>query len=440
MEQDYRKRRKERILGKKYSSPRYSPFRYPTPKPDFPTNVRFLASVPKAFSKKRYKASKDSGYFEVPVCFSLIENYEESFDFLKRLFIVLYGESVKTIILDYKKCKRIDVDASICMDILLAEFITYYKICKRNGHKSSLKAINPINYSENSVMKVLFSIGAYANLRGINIKYEDVEPLKVLINDNTRSDVWTNSEMHQTRIVEYIKKCLTKLNRELTVEAETEIYKVLGEVMNNAEEHGTQPHRFAVGYFHDSHNEDGHFGIFNFSIFNFGKTIYETFKNNNEVNDDVIRQMELLSHDYTQKGLFKGAEFEEETLWTLYALQEGVTSKKTDKRGNGSIQYIENFFKIKGDLSKDNTSRLVILSGNTRILFDGTYGIVEKVKPESGRKYKMITFNNSNEISDQPDKNFVTFAPHFFPGTLISARILITSNNTKEQLYGAKSI
>ena len=74
--------------------------------------------------------------------------------------------------------------------------------------------------------------------------------------------------------------------------------------------------------------------------------------------------MTELSSKYTNRGWFKKAKFEEETLWTLYALQDGVTSMPK-KRGNGSIQYIENFFKLKGDMVHDNISKLVIISGNT---------------------------------------------------------------------------
>jgi hypothetical protein len=139
--------------------------------------------------------------------------------------------------------------------------------------------------------------------------------------------------------------------------------------------------------------------------------------------------MQALSAAYTKRGLLKKQDFEEETLWTLYALQEGVTSKEK-KRGNGSIQYIENFFRLKGDMQKDEVSKLVIMSGNTRILFDGTYKIFKKPSKDNKRPYRMITFNGTEDIQDKPDKKFVTFAPHYFPGTMISARILLKFDNT----------
>lgn len=394
------------------------------PKPKLPHNIQFLASVKDLFSKKHYRRD-DDGYFYVPECFSLMDNYEESFDFLKKLFVVLYKGKVEKVILDYEKCSRIDVDASICMDVLLVEYDRYLKACWSKGHNVFPRKIAPINLRRQDIINLLYSIGAYRNVAGLTIPNpKGVEPLPVLINYKHSPDVWRISEVHATNIVEYIKKCLSRLGEELTIQAETEFYKVIGEVMSNAEEHATMPHRFAIGYFQEDDNEnDDHYGILNFSIFNFGNTIYQTFKDPQCPNKKVVERMSKLSESYTKKGWLKKADFEEETLWTLYALQDGVTSK-AKKRGNGSIQFIKNFFKLKGNSENDNVSKLVLHSGNTRILFDGSYKIVDN---------KNITFNISGDIAEQPDKKCVTFTPYFFPGTIISARILIKSKNLAEK-------
>jgi hypothetical protein len=129
-------------------------------------------------------------------------------------------------------------------------------------------------------------------------------------------------------------------------------------------------------------------------------------------------------------------EFEEETLWTLYALQEGVTSIAPviyKRRGNGSIQFIESFFNIKGrQKNADEISRMTILSGNTNITFDGTYNITEhKIEIEN---FKYMTFNQSGRIEDKPDKKFVKFVDNYFPGTIISAKILFNEDDIKDNI------
>ncbi|MFB3386603.1 hypothetical protein [Flavobacterium sp. LAR06] len=402
-------------------------------KPVYSEKIKYLLSIPELFSKEKL-STNDNGNLMIPKCFSLIENSKESFDFLKKLLLALHTNKFKKITLDYSTCERIDVDASICMDIILAEFIIYFKSCVRLGfgNEISIKSIEPINFEDKeNIKKVLFSIGAYRNITGFKVDYPDIIGLPVIVNDHKADNVWSKSELDLTNIVEYIKECLGRLNRELTIDAENEFYKVIGEIMSNALEHSSTDFSYAIGFFQETLNDDEHFGIFNFSIFNLGDTIYQTFKNENCLNKTAVSEMNALSENFTNNGLFKRASFEEETLWTLYALQEGITCKPK-KRGNGSIQYIENFFKLKGDMTKDNISFMTIVSGNTRIIFDGTYQVIKKTKEDSNRKYKFITFNESGDINDKPNKKYVNFAPNFFPGTLISARILIKFDNTNK--------
>ena len=102
---------------------------------------------------------------------------------------------------------------------------------------------------------------------------------------------------------------------------------------------------------------------------------------------------------------------------------------KYRKRGHGSIQFIESFFNIKGTNSKaDTISKMAILSGNTSIIFDGKYNIKEKTLP-NGDTFKYMTFNDSGDISEKPDKNYVKYVDNYFPGTIISAKILFNEDD-----------
>ena len=75
-------------------------------------------------------------------------------------------------------------------------------------------------------------------------------------------------------------------------------------------------------------------------------------------------------------------------------------------------------------------SRMTILSGNTRIDFDGTYQILENVGTD-GRKIARMTFNKSNSLDDKPDSKYVYHTKHYFPGTLISAQLLINDDDVQ---------
>jgi len=407
-------------------------------KPKYGDTILFLKNKFHQFSPQNLPASED-GYLTLPDKFSLAENYSTSMFFLKRLFNLLLKQNVETVIIDYKECELLDLDASICMDLILACFINYYRKCTKKHRNVFIKTIKPINFKKDEIAKVLFSIGAPRNLKGLKINYKDILTFDLRVGDNKNTRNGGTKEIHETQIVDYVIDCLKKMNRSLTPEAETNLSKVVGEIMTNAEEHSDFRYRFAIGYFQESKNSETHIGIFKLVIFNFGQTIYESFNRPDCPNKKIVQQMKQISSEFTGKGWLKKAEFEEQTLWTLYSLQEGVTSKKDWKRGNGSIRFIDCFFKLKGDLEKDFMSKLTLISGNSRIIFDGTYPLIEKIKGTKGDTYKIMAFNNLGDIHQRPDKNYVNFTPEFFPGTMISANICINYQNLEEVHNGATS-
>lgn len=399
-------------------------------KPKYNDLITFLIPKYKQFSNFSLPRLED-GKLEIPAIFSISENNEETMHFLKRLFNVLYKEFNGQIYIDYKKCTYLDVDASACMDLILAGFIDYYSRCIKTGFKKiKTTSIKPINFEKPEVFNVLFSIGAYKNIKGIEINkihQKDFIPFCLKIGDNDNNQNGTIKEIHETEIVDYVLRCLEESDLSLTPDAESNLSKVVGEVMANAEEHSCFRYRYAIGYFLKPKENNNNLGIFKLCIFNFGQTIYESFKKIEKEDCSVLTRMKQLSYKFTEKGFFIPAKFEEESLWTLYALQEGVTSIKDWKRGKGTIRFIDRFFKLKGNGENDNKSKLTLISGNTNIIFDGSYPLIEVKK--NNKYYQMMTFNESGDIEEQPDNKFVTFVPQTFPGTLITAKICFDNKN-----------
>lgn len=389
---------------------------------------------------RRYKINRKGlpsilkGHLYVPKVFSLSdeEHQAESFRFINRLFAVLHKQQVVNLYIDYEHCERIDVDASVCMDVLLQNFIRYFNECTRERVHRHLQEITPVNIKNGAVAEVLFSVGGMSLLGNINLQFPDVIPLHLQIGDRKDRNSSEYRDLEITKIVDYVVGCLSMMNHELTSTAETQLYKVVGEVLINASEHATTDLRYSVGYFKKQPQNDDVLGVLQLVIMNFGDSIYEKFKDPACPNQEVVQQMNDLSEAYTKKQWFSKAEFEEETLWTLYALQDGVTSHKDWLRGNGSIRFINSFFGLKGNTEFDDLSRMTILSGNTRIIFDGTYQ-VQTQQVKRGNKvlqHKIMPFNRSGSIKEQPDKKFVKFVPDYFPGTMLSAKICIKPGNT----------
>ena len=398
-------------------------------KPSLPETLTYFLNKEQSFADNRLVF--DTNIFKIPKIFSIIEDYNETTIFLNKLFNSLYNQSYENIYIDYSECEQIDVGASMCMDIILSEFIKYFKNLINGNHTVNVAKIRPINFERYDIEKILFSIGAYRNIKGFKLNNDKVLDFPILIGNKQNPKLAEEREVHITKTVDYILDCLKTLNKTLTGPAETNLYKAIGEILQNADEHSDTNYRYSIGYFEKDNVIDNNYGVFNLAILNFGNTFYETFKNPECNNIQVVEQMKSLSNKYTSWSMFKKNSFEEETLWTLYALQDGVTRIADWERGNGAIRFIESFFKLKGNEECDNVSKMTLTSGHTRIIFDGNYQIVEKERGKESKKFKMMTFNESGNIEELPDSKYVKHEENYFPGTLLSAKIRIDFNNTE---------
>ena len=405
----------------------------PIPIIPLPEIIKFWASRKSQIGIHNEPWTKTRFLF-IPRVFSLTDEQHqtESFQFIYRLFDILYYGRAKTIHIDYVNCEQIDVDASVCMDVLLEEFIRYFKARKRQLIQNEVEIIKPLNYNKDPILKVLFSIGGFSLINGINLEFSDIIPLPLQVGCRLQELNWERRAKEVTIIMDYVEKCLKRTDHALTDKASEQLYVSIGEVLANADEHATTDYRYSIGYFQESQPNQNMLGILQLTIMNFGDTIYEKFTDSDCPNQTVVKQMRDLSAKYTANGWFRKAVFEEEALWTLYALQQGVTSIPK-KRGNGFISLIDRFFGLKGDTLSDNMSQMTIISGNTRIIFDGTHQIkTVSTLDKNGqlRDRKIMSFNTSGSLRDQPDKNCVKFVSEYFPGTLVSAKICIKPGNT----------
>lgn len=73
---------------------------------------------------------------------------------------------------------------------------------------------------------------------------------------------------------------------------------------------------------------------------------------------------------------------------------------------------------------------MIIASGKSRIVFDGSYGIEKK--NDNGEVYRVMTFNKSGSLDNKPDDKFVYNCDHYFPGTLISVKLLLNDDDIKQ--------
>ena len=377
----------------------------------------------------------------VPKNFSLVDNESETSTFLQTVTAILFWQACRTLRLDYVNCIFCDLATQIILDSILKDYDKFIHRCERaslNLNRIGIKisSIGGNHIYDKSVQKLIHSVGSPVVLKNESSLHRSVEPYKLRYFEAREASKLAKSgqkEIDSTTLITYLDSCLARLNKQLSSDARQDLGYILGETLANAEEHSSLHSRYLIGYFEESKDTTRHYGLLNLVIMNYGKTIYEKFKYPEEsipFNTRCQEQMKGLSDSFHSRNIFIKDEFTEETLWTLYSLQGGVSCipPEIKKRGNGTIQFIESFFKIKGDSDVDNVSRMTIWSGRARIDFDGSYHPGETLD-ENGNKIGVMTFNKSGTINEKPDSRYVYSTKTYFPGTLIFAKLLINEDD-----------
>ena len=231
--------------------------------------------------------------------------------------------------------------------------------------------------------------------------------------------------------VKYINRCLKSYGARLTNEGRSYIAGLAGELIGNAQEHSGRPEWWIGGYLR--HERNGEAGC-QISIFNFGRTIYKSLQDLSK--QSKLRQdIERLTTKHTQLNVFRNT-YSEEQLWTLYALQAGVSRYNTQAttighRGQGTVEVIDYFQQLGQSGLEGRDPKMCLISGNTYILFDDRYEMKTEVN-ESGEERRIIAFNESNDITDPPDQRNVQPLNQFFPGTLLSMRFYLNRSHLRD--------
>jgi hypothetical protein len=199
----------------------------------------------------------------------------------------------------------------------------------------------------------------------------------------------------------------------------------VGEVIGNAEDHSRRRDWWVAGYMRMG--EYG-YGDCHITLFNFGRPIAESLKTLPE-NSVLYADIHELVEKHQKRRIFLPDVWQDDDLWTLYALQ-GRVSRKNDSptrvgdQGQGTADMIE-FFQKLGQSGKSTVPpRMCVVSGNTCIHFDGKYQL-QRQTPRTGPTRRIIAFNTDNDLAERPDERYVKHMKERFPGTLITMHFFL---------------
>lgn len=363
----------------------------------------------KNFFPAKVNINSKEALIVIPEEFSFLDNPDESIQTLK--YIYYYGTQslCKSIFFDHSKCKNLGICASAAMDVISLEI---RRVRKAMDRRFSYHGVLP---DPGDVTDILQISGLLKHL-GLRVP----EKKSILKLDLQRSE---DDGVVGTRVVEYFRQCLATQGFSLSPEGISAMSEMVTEVVNNCKIHsGPFKEWYALGHYVLRPERD--YGECNLVILNFGNTIYESLKS--PVTGPEMREaLDRITSKHT--GWFSRT-WTSEALWTLYALQDGVSrfwSKEKPDRGTGTIKLVESFQAIGKNLDGD-TPMMSITSGRVHILFDGTYTLQPK-KFEGGDR-QIIAFNQENDLYIPPDSRCVRLLKNKFPGTVISMKFYLDKN------------
>lgn len=374
---------------------------------------------------------------EIPKDFSLIENPDETIEVYKKIFS-LYKEDIESIRFDHSKCQNIDIGASAVMDVFTLNIDNYFKSKKKSISYSGVYPKDIKNKVFLIASGILEKLNVETELRDKLLNMGRIEKLGLLSggrHTNTfrikkksflmASDGQSSSNIAATKIVDYFNACLGTQGYMLENEGQHNLSSMVSEAINNCEIHSGQFCQwFACGHYLLSDND----GECHLVLFNFGQTIYEGLKN--AKSPEMVRSMENLYSKHNGK-LF--AKWDEEVLWTLYSLQEGISRCKSEDepdRGQGTVELIEAFQEI-GQTVDGKIPVMSIISGHSYIYFNNKYPMRKKVN-NSGEERSYIAFNKQNDLTKPPDTKNVRKLKNFFPGTVITFKFYLDKKFMEE--------
>lgn len=391
--------------------------------PKVPVSPLFELITSSVETNKRTRIDSKNYEFVVPSKFSLLENPIETIDSLSEFMSAITNKRIERLTLNHEKCDLIDIGASTVMDVLVLEL---RKELSRRGKRLRLSG----KYSKKENVNELLRVTGIIKHIGHNhsrVSNEVKQKYKVfdLVNgrEKTNNEALKSSDKERvtTDLIEYLNKVLIDRRVKLNRAGERYCAQMLSEVLANAEEHSGNKGWYIFAYL----NGDGYLNI---TILNFGASMGESLKES-EMKKSTKENIEALIKSHSKKGFFlQGEKWKPENLYTLFALQEGVSSKnitEDDDRGYGTIHLIEFFTMLS---SKKVKPKMLLLSGNTGIFFDGSYRL--KNKDIEGTQRAVIAFNKENDLDIKPDSEYVYNVKRGFPGTIISLKFLLDYNYT----------
>ena len=370
---------------------------------------------------------KNSLIIKIPTSFNLSDNYNESIETIKDIVFSLWKNVGKEIELDFTRCNNIDQSALLLLQIIRLELQNdLSELDKKLIILSSQSKFKITRSTEQLVNFNLFLCGYLTNV-DVRKGLVPIDTLGFIKGSKSQKHYFENKKgIIGTKLVQYIDKCLMNNLYSLTAKGKNELGNMIGEILNNAEDHSPLNTYYVTANYYVDEDQNANVGVLNLSFMNFGFSIYEGFEQTKTENYEVYNFLDT----YCQKI---GGTFSKENLFTLYALQDGISRLKFEdqSRGTGTMTFINCFYQI-GDyenIERALSPQLSILSGSTHLICNNKY----RPKQTNDGSFS-LSLNNENDLSKPPDRNNLLPLKYRFPGTILSVKFCLNTEHIQKKI------
>lgn len=361
----------------------------------------------------------------LPSKFCMFSSPTEVLRLISAFALVYKTKAISDVFVDFSKIAQQDLGAHGLLDKLVDEIQTQTKFRKAKLRWSG-------NFPRNAAQKRFVRAMGIIRQLGLKKFYLPIDDQAKIVLFERRCRHYLRAMRNASpfdkteqanaaeKFVDHINGCLESEGHALTETARANLCSYVVEILDNAENHAGMVDWTIQGYL-DTAADTPECEIV---IFNFGDSIYESMSS---LAPESFMGRKIKA--FLDKQILAGAylnSWRREELVTLFALQEAVSSRRDSlksTRGKGTADLIDFFQRMSDErkLAKAGGASMYIISGSTRIIFDGRYRM-----EQDDKGIRKIAFNKENDLDKLPDPSCVMpLKDAFLPGTMIGIRFPI---------------
>ncbi len=380
--------------------------------------TKFIQQLSKAgYIDERYK--KD--VVIVPKYFSFKERYDECIVFFKELISsYLFLENV--IILDFRKCKKSSIACFSVLEVILNNL--YDVRDSYNNHRFSPCVRNVKVLRSKKDVKTNKFLHSFLHVSLPEMQNDGSFYMKLPLQSGRLRNYKESSKGWVTKkVVNFVNESTHVAGAILNPKGRNALEGLLSEVLGNAEDHSSKNNFWFVDGISFAENQnDVDVVDLNLCIFNLGNSMYEGFEETKERNSDNYAKCDNLYKRHV-KLFTSNVQFERESLFTLYMLNEGISRLKYKdcSRGNGTMRFLESFIVLGsfGEIDSKFKCQLNVISGHTILTCDNDFQYYEE------DNFKKLSLNKEKNMGLLPDSDHLSYNIENFPGTILECHIYL---------------